>query len=333
MMPKQPPISSRDSGGSFSINNPDDGTPIKEMFTLGEGLLFVTEKCTYRLQVADQIDPGRKNPALPHNVRQKIFDHGTKSQLLCNTLLLAKVMFRKEFLQLDVDRAMQLAFDALGELVAMHEAAQDFAAAERSALEVAQQSPQQNRSLAIPSVGNVRAHCKTFMQKADHFAGALLNIVRLFYPDRTQMNWDDFEEIARVSYGEGDNFTKVVKLTKPLLQLVRNARDCLEHRNTGVTTTDFALEQDGTLAPPTIAVDFRQTTQERCPISWFMDEIEKALLNSFEMIIVHLCSKHVQPFPGMPIVVALLPENYQTAWHVRFGYGMYYQDGQFTPIG
>jgi uncharacterized membrane protein YhaH (DUF805 family) len=60
------------------------------------------------------------------------------------------------------------------------------------------------------------------------------------------------------------------------------------------------------------------------PTSWFMDEIEKALLNSFEMIIVHLCSKHVQPFAGMPIVVALLPENYQTASHVRFGYGMYY---------
>ncbi len=60
------------------------------MFTLGDTLLFATEKCTYRLQVADQIDPDRKNPSLPHNVQQKIFDHGTGSELLCNTLLLAK---------------------------------------------------------------------------------------------------------------------------------------------------------------------------------------------------------------------------------------------------
>ena len=254
------------------------------------------------------------------------------SQLLCNTLLLAKVMFRKEFLRLDLDRAMQLAFDALGELVAMDQAEQDFRAAERAALERVQQSPQQSRSLAIPSVGNVRAYCKTLMQKADHFAGALLGIVRLFYPDRRHMNWDDFEKIVKESYGEDDNFTKVVKLTKPLLQLVRNTRDCLEHRNAGVTTTDFALQQDGTLAPPTIMVDFRQTSQEHCPISRFMEETEKALLDSFEIVIVHLCSKHVQPFAGMPIVVALLPENYRTAWHVRFGYGMYYQDGQFAPV-
>ena len=68
-----------------------------------------------------------------------------------------------------------------------------------------------------------------------------------------------------------------------------------------------------------------------------MEETKKALLNSFEMIVVHLCSKHLQPFAGMPIVVALLPENYRTTWHVRFGYGMYYQDKlprwkPFSPI-
>jgi hypothetical protein len=171
------------------------------------------------------------------------------------------------------------------------------------------------------------------MQKADHFAGALLSIVRLFYTDRRQMNWDDFGEHVKANYSEDENFAKVVTLTKPLLQLVRNARDCLEHHNAAVTTTDFALQQDGTVAPPTIAVDFRQTSQERCPISWFMEETEKALLNSFEMVVVHLCSKHVQPFAGFPVVVALLPENYRTAWHVRFGYGMYYQDVQFAPIG
>ena len=115
-MPKVLPI--RDSGGMFSINNPDDGSAIKEMFTLGDGLLLITENCTYRVQLADQIDPDRKNPTLPPNIQQKIFDHGTKSELLCNSLLLAKVMFRREFLPtLDIDQAMRLALDAFGNLV------------------------------------------------------------------------------------------------------------------------------------------------------------------------------------------------------------------------
>jgi hypothetical protein len=100
-----------------------------------------------------------------------------------------------------------------------------------------------------------------------------------------------------------------------------------------VTTTDFTLQQDGTIVPPTIAIDFRETQHDCCPIAWFMGETTTALVESFEMIVVHLCSRHVQPFAGLPIVVALLPESYQEAWHVRFGYGMYYQDGQFAPMG
>ena len=145
MDPKFPPIPFRNSGGHFSLSNPSDQTPIQAMFTLGDGLLLVTKRCTYRVQVADQIDPARKNPALPHNVQQKIFDLGTESELLCNTLLLAKVMFRKEFLNVDVNRGIQLAFDALGELVAMHDAAREFNVAETAAVEKAQRSRHQSR--------------------------------------------------------------------------------------------------------------------------------------------------------------------------------------------
>jgi len=37
-MKKLPPIPSRDLGGKFTFNNPDDGTPITEMFKLDDGL-------------------------------------------------------------------------------------------------------------------------------------------------------------------------------------------------------------------------------------------------------------------------------------------------------
>src|SRR5580704_7866386 len=47
IMTKLPPIPARDAGGSFSISNPDDGTPIREMFVLGGDLLLITDKCTY----------------------------------------------------------------------------------------------------------------------------------------------------------------------------------------------------------------------------------------------------------------------------------------------
>jgi len=154
------------------------------------------------------------------------------------------------------------------------------------------------------------------------------------YPELKAKGWDAFCELVKSQYGETDNFFKVLELTTPLLKLVRNARDCLEHGNLeGVKASDFEPQPDGTIAPPTIEIDFRKSVQDRCPISWFMPETVKALVDSFEMIIVHTCSKNMQAFAGLEMTIAPLPENYRQAWHVRFAYGMFYQDGQFAPCG
>jgi hypothetical protein len=331
---KHPPIPARDSGGMFKLDNSDDGTPITEMFELADGLLVITEKCTYKVQVADQIDPGRTNPSLPHNFQQKLFDHGTASELLCRSLLQAKVLLRKEFQSIDIGHGMQLAFEALGDLTSMHKAAQEFKSAEKAAIERVQGFRKPGGSQTIPAVGNIRSHCKAFMQKANHFAGGLLGIVKLFYPEMKGKGWNDFHELIKGRYGDADMFSQTAELTTPCLQLVRSARDCLEHQNLkGVTTKDFEAQGDGTIEPPSIEIDFRKSSHDRCPISWFMDEMTKALLDSFEMTLVHMCSKNIQPFGGMPFTVALLPDNYRGAWHVRFAYGMYYEDGQFVPCG
>ncbi|MGA2495408.1 MAG: hypothetical protein ABSF67_21145 [Roseiarcus sp.] len=324
----------RDYGGRFTLKNPDDGSPIRETIVLGDRLLSITEKCTYAIQMADQIDPGRTNPDLPVTFQQKLFDHGVDSELLCRSLLHAKVMFRKEFQQVDIARAMQLSFDVLSELIAMDAAAQSFKTAELAAIEKAQGLGRADGSLALPAIGNVRAHCKAFAQKADHGAGALLEIVRLFYGELKNQNWSKFQEFVEAKYGEADNFCKVLELTVPFLQLIRNARDCLEHRNaTGATTYDFTLHADGHVGVPWIEVDFRVSILARCAISEFMTETTKSLLDSFEMITLHMCAKNMQPFAGMPMIIAPLSDDYKRAWRVRFGYGSFYADGQFVPCG
>src|SRR6516225_336807 len=194
------------------------------------------------------------------------------------------------FQSIDIDRAMQLSFDAFSDLVSMQEVAQAFNSAEQSAIEKAETLEQKDRSQTIPVVGNVRGHCKTFIQKADHFAVSLLSITRLFYPEMKARGWTDFHRVVKSRYGESDNFYKVSELTTPFLALVRNARDCLEHNLAGIKTSDFEPQPDGTIAPPSIEIDFRKRIHERCPLSWFMEETTKALLDSFEMIVVHTCS-------------------------------------------
>jgi hypothetical protein len=331
-MKKQPPILARDRGAAFRLNNPDDGTPIREMFELGDGLLIISEKCTYRIQVADQIDPERTNPSLPHNFQQKLFDHGTKSALLCGILLQAKVMLRKEFQTIDVGQGMQLSLEALGNLISMDEISQRFASAEKAAIDKAQ-NVVRDVSLTVPGVGNVRTECKSFLQKADHFAIALMNIVRLFYPEMANKHWRDFKELADAKYGAGDEFSKLLGRGATFLKLIRDTRDCLEHNLEGVKTCDFEPRADGTIAPPAIEVDFRKSVLDRCPVSSFMREVAAAMQSYFEMIVVHMCSKGARPFAGLPLSVGELSPEFQNAWRVRFGYGSYSPDGRFIPCG
>ena len=331
-MKNRPPMPIRDSGGSFQINNPDDGTPIREMFSLGDGLLIITDKCTYKIRVADQIDPERKNSALPHNFQQKLFDHGITSELLCRTLWHAKIMFRKEFQTIDVERAKHLSFDALSDIVAMNETAHAFKTAEQAALEKTKNLERKDLSLTIPSVGNVQAHCKTFFQKAYHFSSSLLQIVRLFYPETK--NWDDLLELVKSKYGEDDYFYKVLQIAVPRLKLVGAARNCLDHHNVkGVITRDFEPQADGTIASPTIEINRDGNILDRSSISLLMEHLIMTSLDAFKMITVHMCGKNVQPFAGLPMTIGILSEEYQKAWHVRFAYGSYYQDGQFVPCG
>jgi hypothetical protein len=327
------PRHSRDSAFSFTLNNPDDSTPIKEMLSLGKYLYLITEKCTYRVQMADQVDPERQNSDLPPVFQQKLFDLGTGSELLRRTLMQARVLFRKDFLCIDPDKAMELTLEVLVELAALHEVSKNFASSEQAAIDKMEASLSKDRSQMVPSAGNVQTQCKTFVQKADHFAAKLMEIVRLFYVEQKGKNWDDLQAMAKGRYGDSDPFCEVLKIAIPVLKLVRNTRDCLEHHLPGVVVRDFEPEPDGRIAVPTIEVNFRGSLLERTSISTFMLQFSKHLLDTFEMFAAHMSSKHMKPFAGMPMEIGLVPEDVQNSWHVRFAYGMYDQNGRFIPCG
>jgi hypothetical protein len=331
MSDKKPYLLERDRGGSGKLNNPDDGTSIQEMFTLGDDLLILTGKCTYRLNVADQVDPERLNPGLPHNFQQKLFDYGVESELLCRTLLQAKVLLRSEFQKVDTSKAMQLAFEALTNIISMNDMGRAFEAAQASALKRVAAPQKGDRSMTVPAVGNVRDQCKTFIQKADHFSKALLHLLRLFYPGAK--NWDVLAAHISSEFGADDPFTKVSELVTPMLQMIRDTRDALEHNPDHVTVRDFEPAPNGNVWPPSLEVRHRKTKVERCSLSEFMAGVVQDVCIAFEMMTVHACGKAVQPISGFPISVGSVPPEHRAKQHVRFAYGIFYEDGNFVPFG
>jgi hypothetical protein len=159
-----------------------------------------------------------------------------------------------------------------------------------------------------------------------------MNIVRLFYPEMANKHWGDFRELVDAKYSGADEFSKLLVQAATFLKLIRDTRDCLEHNLEGVKIWDFAPQADGTIAPPTIEVDFRKSVLQRCSISAFMQEVTKAMQVYFEMIVVHMCSKSAQPFAGLCLTVGEVSPEFQNAWRVRFGYGSYYPGWSVHPL-
>ena len=149
---KRPIEKFRDSGGAFTVGSEEDGTPITEMFPLDSELLLITQKAIYEVKMADQLDPKRENPNIPHNVQRRILDLGTDSEFVGRTLLTAKALFKKEFLPspIDINRALVLTFEALRDIIAMDSVAKEYILAEQKEIEAAEKRICNNNSWGWP---------------------------------------------------------------------------------------------------------------------------------------------------------------------------------------
>jgi hypothetical protein len=144
----------------------------------------------------------------------------------------------------------------------------------------------------------------------------MLSIARLFLPAST--SWDSLNEVVQSKYGKDDNFSKLVAEATPNLKMVLHLRGALEHQNNkAVVVRDFAVERDGSVAPPTLEQNFRKTVLPQTSVSSLMEELIVALPVYFEMINVHLSSKFAQPVAGMPVFLDLLPADFKQAHFVR----------------
>jgi hypothetical protein len=335
-MEKRPIDRKRDSAGTFRLQADDDDTGISEMFPLADGLLLVTGKGLYEVKTADQIDPERKNPSIPHNLQRRILPLGTESELVGRTLLTAKTLFVEKFLPttVDVKKAMSLTFEVLKDLVAMDVAVTDYESAEKREIQKMESRSPDPGSFTLPSLTDVETRCKTFFQKADHVEQALWDIVRIFYPTvQAKCHFKKLLELVEKQNGSGDDFAKFIHEALPFLIMVRNVRDCLDHRNAkGVIITNFVMQPDGTVIRPAIEIAFRGTKQPKVELAAFLPPVMKSMLNVFETMIAYLCGKNPRDIPGLPIQVGFVPESKRRNKFVQYAFGIV-MNGEFQPIG
>jgi hypothetical protein len=321
---------------ALSVTLPADTGGITDMGELNGALHMIGGSAIYRVQLADEIDPERTNIAIP-NTHQKVLSYGTDFPYVRQTLMTARRLFSNNVLgsAFGYKTGINLSFEALLDLAAMHDIRTDVRARFDKVGEGLKNLAVKQRSMTVPSMGDVRGETKAFLQKADHAAIALFNIAKLFYGDQIGPRWfASLQKLASEKYGDNDGFTKFLNATLPFLQFVRNARNAVEHPDQArnVKVTDIALLPTGELNPPSIEVIHPGTPQPSVPLLALMEHIADQLAAVFEVMLAHLCGANVQPFAGMPLGIMEYDENQQKAFKCRYGYATRMGD-QIVPFG
>lgn len=334
VMPDRPIDKVRNSAMTAVL--PPDTGGITDMIEIDGALHMIGRSAIYRVQPADEIDPQRTNIAIP-NTNQKVLDYGTEFPYVRMTLMTARRLFRNKVLGTDFcyKTAINLSYEALQELAAMHEIRNNLKTHCDKITQELKEFPVENRSMTVPSMGDVRGATKAFLQKSDHLLAALFNIAKLFYGDEIGKGmFEGLHHLICKKLGDDDPFSRFLESALPFLKFVRNARNAVEHpdHTKSVKVTDIRLLPSGMLSPPTVEVIHPETPQPPVPLLALMEHIADQLATVFERMLAQLCNTNVRPFGGMPIGVVEYIEEHQKIFKCRYGYVAQMGD-QMVPFG
>lgn len=274
--------------------------------------------------LADQIDPERTNIRTPNTI-QRVFPYGADHYWVGAVLLTAHDLLKHTYLpnELDCEKALMLLFDAAQDIAGMYDLSENYQKAQEAAIASLDPKVRKDRSVVVPAIGNVAARCNEFIQRSDHALRELFSLVKLFYPDLGKGGWEGLRIKIENGPTDLDNFSQFLDQSLPFLQLVRNARNCVEHprQEQRMVVTDFSVDQKNNLVPPTIEFVHQKTPLLKRPVSIFVEEVAENIVIIAELLVVFLCARHVRAMEGFPVHVVEIPEGRRRVKSVRYGYG------------
>lgn len=325
----------RNAGFTVQLADSDDTSRIVAMIAVDSRMHIVTGRGVYVFTLADQTDPERSNPGIPHS-QQRVLHIGADSPIVGRVLLTADRLFKKSMLGSGFDdaRALSQAWALTRDLAALEKMTlelterQDRAIAEELAKE---QAPD---SLHLPAVGSPELALDAYAQKVGHAVDGLEEISRLFYPTLSKKWVDALEALVVERFGPSHPFSQFIANARPLLLAMRELRNAVEHPGPlkSATCYDFKLLPDGRIRPP--AVDLKLPGEPRRDelLCVLMTEYADACLGISEALFAHLCNVNVKAFGGLPVAVIQRPLEQCAPGQVRMSYACVI-NGELVPLG
>src|SRR5690606_301373 len=114
------------------------------------------------------------------------------------------------------------------------------------------------------------------------------------------------------SLGNGvDNFAEFLRASMPLMQRIRNSRNCIEHprREHKLIVKDFSISSESALVRPMITIRHPSMPLFETTVSDFMETTCAGIVDIVELMVVFLCARSVKAIGAFPIQVGELPST------------------------
>lgn len=324
----------RDGAGSFEIRTPGDDSGILEMISTGDRLLIVKSKGIYEVKLADEVDPERTNINVPNTI-QRVFPYGADDPWVGAVLLTGHHLFFSSCSPSIVadNSAFRLLLEIAEDIAGADQLVKNYREAEGAATESLDPKIRKDRSVVVPAIGNIESRCNEFLQRSDHALRELFRLVQMFYPDVGSGGWESLKKKIDGGPPDIDNFPQFLAEEVPFLQLIRNARNCVEHPRPEqrLSVVDFSLDPMNVVLPPMVEIIHPKTPLNRVLVGTFFPQTLQRIVSLVELMVVFLCARHVMPVGGFPIQVIEFPPQQRKSAHVRYGYGTVIGD-QIVPM-
>jgi hypothetical protein len=86
---------------------------------------------------------------------------------------------------------------------------------------------------------------------------------------------------------------------------------------------NFTFQADGTVSAPTVEVIAPETPQPTIHLDDFFEQVFDSIISVFELMVVHICEKHVVAFGAFEPHVVEKKHQAKELMHVRFGYDLF----------
>ncbi len=292
-----------------------DSSPIKDFLSTENALYTIKEKGVYKIQLADDIDPERTNPKIP-NLSQKVLPAGHDNEVVARILLTTKCLFDENNATVSpfVGALFEQSIDLTRHVLELYEMVSDLREAIIQKEKAFEEHEHKPNAFSLPSVPDLDKDLHNTLVKADKVKDSILSLYRLhFLPEaKKKPLLDEYDTAIQDRLSSESDILAGWGETKKVLSLIRNIRNASEHRRdeNQLKVKDFEMQSDGSVNPPILAIEHKDTPIEPVRVVDFLDFIGNIMLDQAEGSIVTIrCAALLDKNPFEEQVGFLSPEN------------------------